>query len=55
MIDQDIKEAVDKAEAWYNKLPFEFHWDFSGFDDKELIRTAVESAYLYGYLDGKKS
>lgn len=52
-VDLRIKEATDKAEAWYNKLPFEFHWDFAGFDDKELLRTVVENAYIYGYLDGK--
>ena len=54
-IDLEIKEATDRAEAWYNKLSFEFHWDFAGFNDKELLRTAVENAYLHGYLDGKRN
>lgn len=56
MIDEKlIKEALDASEKFYSKLPFEFHWDFAGFnDDKELVKSTVINAYFHGYIDGKE-
>ena len=55
-----MKEAQEKAEEWYRRIPQHFHKDMMQDlramqkSDEHILHEFVTDAFLYGYLEAHK-